>query len=391
MRHPFTVRYLGMTAISLLLSGCGIGSWLSGGESNIEPPAELTEFTPAATVAPVWSDDFGSAGDGKFLKLTPLLRDGTIYVSDQAGTVRAYETQSGRRLWEQRLNLPVSAGLGYGDGLLYAGTRKGQVVALQPDSGKPLWTGEVSSEILAPPAAEAGVVVVQAVDGKLFGLSAASGEALWSVERSEPPLSLRGTAAPIIVSGVALSGFASGKLAAVQLRDGRLLWETPVAQARGRSEIERLIDIDSPPVIVGQVLYAAAYQGKIVAVSLENGRVLWSRDLSTYSELDADGANLYLSDERGHVWALDLQSGATVWKQEKLQARSLSAPTVIGRHVAVGDFQGYVHWLAVDDGRFVARHQVRGGAARTKPVADRQTLFIATQGGVVSALQLKFP
>jgi outer membrane protein assembly factor BamB len=383
------IRRLTGILLILLLPGCGIGSWLAGGESNIEPPAPLSEFAPTAAVVARWSGDFGPAGGKRFVKLAPLLRHGTVYVSDETGVVRAYEAGGGALLWEQRLNLPVSAGLGEGEGLLLAGTRKGQVLALEPDRGKLLWAGEVSSEVLAPPAAAAGVVVIQSVDGRLSGLSAASGKPLWSLERSEPPLSMRGTAAPVIVSGVVLAGFASGKLAAVHLSDGRMLWETVVAPARGRSEIERLVDVDSPPLIIGSVLYAAAYQGKIVAISLENGRVLWSRDISTYNEMDADRSNLYVSDERGHVLALDLQSGATVWKQDKLQARGLSAPTVVGGAVAVGDFQGYAHWLAASDGSFRARHQVSGGAVRAKPAADRQTLYVATQGGGLAALELR--
>ena len=214
-----------------------------------------------------------------------------------------------------------------------------------------------------------------------------SGERLWSFERSEPALSLRGTSAPVTIAGVVLTGFASGKLAAIGLKDGRLLWEIPIAQPRGRSEIERLVDVDSAPLVVGKLLFAAAFQGKIVAVHLENGRILWSRDLSTYNELDADATQLYLTDEKGEVLALDLNTGATVWKQDKLRARFPSGPTVVGAQLAVGDFEGYVHWLARDDGRFIARHRA-SGAVRAKPAADKGRLYVSTQTGSLSALQV---
>lgn len=382
-------RFLIAIAGGLWLSGCGLGAWFGGGESNVEPPAPLPEFAAGRSVREVWAAEFGLAGGAQFLKLAPLAQNGMVYVVSQEGVARAFSAADGKMLWEQVLEVPVSSGLGEGDGLLFVGTRKGEVIALAPATGKLVWRARVSSEVLAPPSAQSGIVVVQAVDGRVLGLSAETGDMRWFLERNEPALSLRGTAAPLIMAGAVITGFANGKIAAIDLRSGRLLWETAVTEPRGRSEVERLVDVDSPPLVIGNVLYAAAYQGKIVAVSLENGRVLWSRDLSTYSELDADGANLYVSDERGHVHALNLQSGATAWTQEKLHARGLGAPVVVGRTVAVGDYQGFVHWLSVEDGRFVARHQVRGGPVRSKPAVAHQTLMVCSQGGVVSALQLE--
>lgn len=381
------MKRLSVAALALLLSGCGITSWFTGGESNVEPPTPLVELSPAATVTTLWSESVSSGSGKAVIKLTPVVSDGVIYISDGAGRVQAFDAASGKRLWETELKLPVTAGVGLGEGLVLVGSKKGHVVALARDSGKPLWTGALSSEILAPPAVAEGVVVVQAVDGRVSGLSATSGERLWSVERSEPPLSLRGTSAPVILAGVVLTGFASGKLAAIGLKDGRLIWEIPIAQARGRSEIERLVDVDSKPLVVGKVLFAAAFQGKIVAVNLENGRILWSRDVSTYNDLDADPSNLYLTDEKGEVLALDLNTGATVWKQDKLRARFPSAPTTVGPHLAMGDFDGYVHWLARDDGRFIARHRA-SGAVRVKPAADKGRLYVLSQTGALSALQV---
>jgi outer membrane protein assembly factor BamB len=381
------MKRLGVLLLVLLQSGCGITTWFTGGESNIEPPTPLIELSQPAGVATLWSESVGAGAGKLFIKLTPVAWDGAIYVSDSAGRAQAFEAVSGKRLWETELKLPVTAGIGYGEGLVLLGTRKGQVVALARDSGKQLWVGNVSSEILAPPTVSEGVVVVQSVDGRVSGLAAASGERLWLLDRSEPPLSLRGTSAPVTVAGVVLTGFASGKLAAIGLKDGRLIWEIPVTQARGRSEIERLVDVDSAPLVIGKVLYAAAYQGKIVAVNLESGRILWSRDLSTYNEMDADHANLYITDEKGEVLALDLNTGATVWKQDKLRARFPSAPSAVGTLLAVGDFEGYVHWLARDDGRFIARHRA-SGAVRAKPAVEKDRLFVSTQTGSLSALRV---
>lgn len=367
----------------LWLGGCG----LFGGGADLDPPADLVDFEPAARIEELWSRDVGTGPDREFLRLAPALRRDVLYVSDLRGRVQAMAAADGKRLWERDLKLEVTAGVGFGDDLVLVGTRKGVVVALDKNTGREQWRAQAASEILAPPAAEAGITVAQSADGKLTAFSSAAGKRLWTFERSEPALSLRGTAAPTIVSDAVLTGFASGKLAAVGLRDGRVLWEIPVAQPQGRSEIERLVDVDGPVLLAGRLLLSAAYQGKIVAVNLENGRLLWSRDISTYAALAADGGNVYVSDTRGHVYALDLSTGATVWKQDKLQNRRVTAPAVVGPAVAVGDFEGYVHWLARDDGRFLARERAARSPILAAPLADGATLYVSAQNGALAALR----
>jgi outer membrane protein assembly factor BamB len=366
-----------------VLGGCG----LFGGGSTVEPPAELVDFEPVARIEELWSIDSGKGPDRMFLRLAPALERDVLYVTDARGRVQALAADSGKPLWERRLNLGVTSGVGVGDGLVLVGTGKGMVVALDKNTGNEQWRAQATSEILAPPAAESGVTVAQSDDGKITGFASATGKRLWVFERSEPALSLRGTASPTMVGDAVLTGFGSGKLAAIGLRDGRALWEIPVAQPQGRSEIERLVDVDVPVLLAGRTLLSAAYQGKIVAVSLENGRLLWSRDISTYSALGADGGNVYVSDDRGQVYALDMRSGATVWKQDKLHGRRPGAPALVGPAVAVGDFEGYVHWLSREDGRFLARERVARDPILVAPLADGATVYVLAQNGVLSALR----
>lgn len=373
----------GPLALVLALGGC---SWFGG--TDVEPPAVLVNFEPSVSIKEIWSVNIGTGSDRQFLRLGPVRHGDTIYTVDVKGRVRALAQQDGKERWRTDLGLQITGGAGFGDDLVLVASRKGVVVALDKDKGRELWRAQVASEVLAPPAADAGVVVVQSVDGKLTGLESATGKRLWIVDRSEPALSLRGTATPVILSDAVLTGFGSGKIVAVNLKNGRLLWETPVAQPQGRSEIERLIDVDIPVLVSDRTLLAAAYQGKIVAVNLESGRLLWSRDISTYSALAADSSNVYVSDARGNVYALDLQSGSTVWKQDKLALRRLSAPTVTGNAVAVADFEGYVHWLAREDGRFLARERAARAAVLTAPIADGSTLYVNTQNGYLAALRL---
>jgi outer membrane protein assembly factor BamB len=373
-------------ALAASLSAC---SWLRGGDSNIAPPAELVAIAQPAAVDSVWSRDLGAGAGKRYLKLDAGMQDTAIYASDRKGHVYALEKESGRIRWDNKLKLDISAGVGVGDGLVLVGNSKGELIALSRDTGKQQWVANLTSEILARPAVDLGTVIAQTVDGKVFALDAADGKQLWRQERNEPALSLRGTSAPLAVGGIVLTGFASGKLSAFQLKDGHMLWEIPVAEPHGRSEIERLVDVDVQPLVVGTHMYAAAYQGKMIAFDLQNGRILWSRDVSTYSGLDADATNIYVTDEKDTVMALDMNTGATVWKQEQLHGRQLSAPTVSGEAVAVGDFEGYVHWLARADGRFLARSRPSRAAILSKPVADADHLYVYGQDGRLSAVRLR--
>jgi len=370
--------------MALSLVACG------GNKPVREPPAPLPEFAAAGQVQELWSAGVGGGAGPRPAKLAPQLEGEVLYVSDARGRVSALAADSGRRLWSTDLNLDVSGAVGAGSGVVVVGTRKGQVVALHREDGKQAWSTTVSSAVLAPPLVHDGVVVVQTVDGKLAGLAAADGKRLWIYERSEPALSLLGTAAPVAVAEYVLTGFASGKIVALLIRDGKPLWEFTVSQPRGRNEVERLVDVDAPLLIVRDTLYAASYQGKLIAVDLRaGGRLLWTRDVSTYTGLDADSRNVYLSDANGHVLAFDQATGASVWKQDKLRGRELSAPTYVNGHVVVGDYQGYLHWLSAEDGRFVARNRVGGNGLAARGQVSAGKLYVLNRDGHLAALQLR--
>lgn len=382
-------RFLLATLCAVLLTGCGIGRWFTGGESNLEQPAELNALKDPVRVERRWAADVGAGLERGYLLLSPVLQNDVLYVADARGRVSAYGAGDGKRIWRVELDQPVSAGTGYGEGLVLLGTKNGDVIALERESGKQKWLSRVSSEVLAPPRIHSGVVLVQTVDGKLSGLDARDGRLIWTLERSVPALSLRGTGSPVAVGGVGvvLAGFASGRLLAANLRDGRLLWEAPIAEPHGRNEIERMVDVDAPPLVVGKVAYAAAYQGKVVAINLESGQLLWSKDVSTYSAMDHDRRNLYLVDEKGHVYALDLDTGAQAWRQEGLRGRAPSAPAATATHVVVGDFEGYVHWLDKADGSLVGRYKMSSEAIKAKPAADGDGVYVLDQDANLAALQ----
>jgi len=376
------IARLGILSVILLLAAC------AGSESRLqrETPTPLAELKNAAPVRSHWSTSIGAGAGPENFVLSPAAEGNVVYAVDNRGLVVATNVRRGNELWRVSLDLPVTAGPGVGDGLVVVGTRKGEVIALEAATGKRRWNAKVTSEVLAPPAVHSGYVVVQSVDGRIAGFMAADGKPQWVYARSEPPLSVYGTSRPVILGNYVLSGFASGRAVAVGLRDGRLLWEYPVAEPRGRNEIERLVDVDAPVLVVRNLLYAAAYQGKIVAVDLRNGKAVWTRELSVHTGMAADDRYLYLTTEHGEVAALDLNTGASVWKQDKLKYRQVTGPAVAGAHVVVADSEGYVHWLSARDGRLTGRHRLGSSSIRTNPINVQNTFVVLNQGGQLAGL-----
>lgn len=375
-------RFLPLTVVALLAACAGSESRLQR-----ETPTALTELSQSAPIRSLWSLSVGAGAGPENFVLSPASEGETIVATDNRGLVIAINARNGSERWRTSLDLPVTAGPGIGEKLVVVGTRKGQVVALEADTGKQRWTATVSSEVLSAPVIHAGYVIVQSVDGRISGFASSDGKPQWSYTRTEPALSVYGTSRPVVVENFVLTGFASGRAVALNLRDGRLMWEFPVTEPRGRNEIERLVDVDAPVLVVRTLLYAAAYQGKVVAIDMRNGRPAWSRDLSVHTGMVADERHLYVTTDQGEVLALDLSTGASVWRQDKLKFRQVTGPSVIGAQVAVADAEGYVHWLSADDGRFVGRYRLGSSSIRANPITVTDALVVLNQGGELSALR----
>ncbi|MGH8623206.1 MAG: outer membrane protein assembly factor BamB, partial [Burkholderiales bacterium] len=332
--------------IAVHLHGCGLGTYVSdfmAGEENTTPPAPLTEFEPTTEVEELWSVDIGAGTDEHYLKLAPAVAGETVFIADRDGEVYAVDINSGDTLWERDTGAPVSGGAGIAEEMVLLGTQDGEVLALSRSDGALRWTASVSSEVLSPPAGEEGIVVARTVDGKLFGIDAANGKRLWTYDRQVPVLTLRGTSAPIVVAGLCIAGFDSGALVALEIATGKVAWEIQIAQPRGRSDLERMVDVDADLLVFRDTLYVATYRGRVAAVSIESGRVEWDQEHSSYAGMGVDADNLYLSDDESIVWALDRFSGSSVWRQKKLRGRAATAPASVGDYVVVGDLEGYLH------------------------------------------------
>lgn len=337
----------------LLLAGC------TSSIDPLEPPAELTTIvSPQLDVTHHWVQQLGKGSGKQYLKLAPYVDGERVFAANHTGLVEAFAGNDGSRLWQVALGSVINAGPGDGDELLLFGG-DAEVIALSKSDGQVVWRTPVSSEVLSIPQRQENVVVAHCVDGNVVALDAKSGERLWQHRESVPTLSLRGSSDPYLLSDAALIGTANGKVIALSMRDGHLIWDTVIAEARGRTELERMVDVDAEMAVSDGVVYASSYQGNLAAIALATGRMLWNRDIASSSGITLDREYLYVTDINGDIWSLSRRNGGTMWKQDILHRRSLSAPVQQGKYLIVGDFDGYLHWLDKQDGTLVARKRVQ--------------------------------
>ncbi len=377
-------RFLGLMVVAFVTAGCTGG----GGLPVTEPPAELTDVDATLEVHELWSTDAGAGVGERYLRMGPLVDGDAIYTADAEGLVSAFERESGKRLWETSLEAGLSGGPGEGgDAILLGGDA--EVFAVAKSDGSRLWRAPVSSEVLAPPVRRGDIVLVRTVDGNLFGIDAATGEQRWTYNQPVPTLSLRGIGAPAFFNGYAVAGFANGRLVALDLQNGAPVWGAAVAIPRGRTELERMVDVDAAPVIREGVAHVAAYQGRVATLSLRNGQLLWTRDIPSHKPVGVTEDAVLVTDDSSDVWALARYNGGTLWRNEKLHARRLTAPAPQGDYLVVGDLDGYLHWLSQEDGSIVARANVSGDPILAAPIVEGDQVYVVDTGGRLVAFRVQ--
>jgi len=378
-------RFFVVSATLLLLNGCGIFA----GKDNSEPPSPLPKFTPTVSLNTVWSKNIGGDSDNFYLKLTPALVDETVYVSNDKGIVYALDALTGAQRWQHDTNETITGSIGADDTTVLLGLQTGDVIALSAENGTPLWRVHLSSEILVAPQISGDTVIVRSVDGKIFGLESATGETRWVYERDVPVLSLRGNSTPMIVDDEVFIGLDNGKLAVLDLQTGNPKWESRISVIKGRSDVERMVDIDGKLSHDEHSIYVSSYQGNTAGVERYSGDVLWREELSSYVGSAVDYGSLYLVGSNDTLYALNKEIGSTKWKYTGLKQRKLTAPSIINQYVVTGDYEGYVHWFDANEGLPVARTRVGSAPLRAAPLVlnDNLVLIYGSQGQLV-ALQV---
>jgi outer membrane protein assembly factor BamB len=381
VNHPRLLRILAVSALAALAAACASKS------KHSEKPAQLTDFESTVKVERVWSADVGSSAPKLRLGLSLAVDGEAVFAANHDGRVFAYSQASGKLLWNTATKLELTGGPGAGEGLVVVGASHGNIVALDAATGAVKWKSYVNSEILAAPVISKQVVVLRAVDGQVVALRAGDGTQMWSSEQQPPRLSLRGTARPTIVGDLVLCGFDNGRLLALQLANGGTVWDVVIAPSSGKTELERLNDIDSQIVVQGKDVYVVTFQGKVARVDLETGETQWSRDASSYSGLAADADGIYISTSDGSLLKLGNRNSLEQWKQTSLSHRRLSPPVLMGDLVAVGDLDGYVHFFNRATGDPTARVHVLSERVTAAPVLVGETLFVLDASGHIAALR----
>ena len=373
-------------AALLLLNGCSwIKSW--GDDDDADAPAELVEFEPTLKVGKVWSTDIGKGLDKAGRQLRPAYSSGSLYAADYNGLLMAIDADSGRKQWEIKTKLPFTGGPGISGNLLLMGTQDGEVFAFDASTGTQLWSATVTSEVLAAPAEGDGIVVVRCIDGRVFGLDADTGQRIWIYDHNVPLLTLRGNAPLLLRAGVVFVGYDGGQVVALRHDDGTLMWEQTLVTTEGRTELERLSDIDGQLVFIASDLLVSSYKNRLASLAADSGRLLWFKDISSATGVTVDRINLTLSDKDGNVWLLDRRNGAESWKHNQLLRRGLTRPVIYGSFVVVGDEEGYLHWIKISDGQFAAREKVGGKGFSGPPLVVGNTLYVMTKKGKLIAFR----
>ncbi len=389
----FLIALTGCTAIDTINESIdGITNYFKGGEDNSDPPAVLIEYPPELKIEELWSESVGVGADEQSLKLLPVKGFGKLLVADREGLVQARDLMTGKIIWKVDTDIHYSAGPGVGVGTVVLGSSDADVVALNSENGQQLWRSKVSSEVLSVPVVANGIVIVRTTDGEIIALNEKTGAKLWNYEHNSPALSVRGIGTPIIADGNIIEGYDNGKLMALRLSDGKYVWETSMAIPKGRSEVERLVDLDIDPIDISGIIFIASYRGGAAAISDSDGDVLWRNEaISSYTGMSYDSRHLYISDTTDDVWQLEQQTGASLWKQKELHQRKLTAPVVYGNYVVVCDFEGYAHWLSKVDGRQLGRVKISDSAIDARPLIVDNVVYVYAKDGTLAALRIRTP
>lgn len=410
-----TARIVVLGCVVLLLAGCigplsGLNRFNpfsntkpSAGDTETGGPAELVDFVPEVVFDRVWSRKIGRGLGKKYIEITPAIVAERVLVADAYGTVMALNRFDGNLIWRTRVGRPdrkglfdlnnrsdpsfVAGGIGIGEGLMFLGTVRGDIIALDIGDGKEIWRTQLSGEILAPAVADEDIVAVQTSDGKLYALEVANGDVRWVFDTQDPILTLRGTGSPVIDRGHVFAGFANGLVASVEIASGYPAWEQRVALPEGTSELERMVDVDGRPLVLERAVYAVSHQGKLRALSIADGTILWEKDEPSHHSLAEGYDLLFVVRDDDVVVAAEQNGGNEVWRQEGLFKRVLSDPLAYSNYIVMGDEKGYVHVLAQSDGRMLGRHKL-GKSLRSPMIEEAGIVYAMNRKGTLAALRI---
>jgi outer membrane protein assembly factor BamB len=384
------LRWIGLF-VFLMIQGCTYldDYWL--GKDNTAVPGSLPPLASnTITWTPCWTVSLGKSvkKQDAYLRLKPAIDGSMIYVANHQGLVKAVNKTTGEVLWSKQQTQKLVSGPAVGAKNLVFSTDNAGISVLSKSDGHELWHGSVSSEVLSLPLIVDDQVIVKTVDGHLYAFNRRTGEKQWVIDHGAPSLVLRASSSPVLYNHMVLVGFSDGKLDAIDLETGRVIWQRSMGYASGASDVERLADISSDPLVRGDVVYLASYQGYMVAMSLRQGQFNWNKPVSTYRNLAIDSGALYMTDAEDILWSMNRSNGHVRWKQPALTARGVTEPVLMGRRLLVGDKTGFLHLIDVKHGDFVARHAL-GSSIIVGPLVSDNHIYVITASGQLQCFSIK--
>ncbi len=377
-------RLIGLIAAAPLLASCG----LFGDKDEDLEPKELVKITQTLKIKRLWAAKLG--GNSEFLRvsLRPVGDGKRIYAAGYDGDVAAFDPATGKQIWRVKLKTKLSAGPGVGEDRVVVVARDGVAIVLDAATGSEYWRTGLDGESLARPLIKGESIVLQTIDNRMRAISVYEGRQQWTLEQSTPSLTMRGSADPVVVGNTVIGGFDNGRLIAVDIDTGDVVWDSLLAPPKGRSDLDRLSDIDGSIAVVGQDVYACGYQGRLASIAAESGQVLWSREVSSHVGVSADWSSLYTTSEDGEIVAMAKRDGVESWRNNDLLRREPTLPVPFHTAVAVGDFEGYVHFFSNLNGTPVARMKLGGSAISNAPVAVANRLYVQNDSGMLAAYEV---
>lgn len=400
----FSIRkVIGVLLIACVLTSCGdynftkfkdsqsLSSFINREIAEIEDSGVLSDsYRSKISVEEIWSKRIGKGAENLYLKLTPAVIGGYLFVADQYGKLIATDISTGEPIWQiHDKNVNYTSGAGGGDGMVLIGTGDGRVIARDVQTGNLKWVAKVSSEILSAPTAFNQITVVRTGDGNIFGLDSGTGKEIWNYDRTVPSLTLRGNAPPVIGGDRVFAGFDNGRFVALDLKSGQSLWDSPLAIPSGRSDLDRMVDVDSAPIVQKNTIFVASFHGGVSAISSIDGRILWTREISSYAGIALGGRYVYVTDDEGSIWALNAETGASVWKKDELKERYPTAPAYYNGYVVVCDSEGYTLWMNAQTGEFVYKSRLDKSRIIARSLRAADSLISYSSNGRVVAMRLK--
>ena len=401
-KNEFFKHFFNSTTLAALLLSASLFSCSSIDDEDPDTlVAELTDINSAFDTEVLWQTSVGDGVEDYFSRIKPMVAYDKVFSASRAGDVVAFDVATGKKVWQvdlseqdnqssfwsSRAPALIAGGPIAGSNKVFLGSESGKVFALNAQTGELVWQANIKGEVISPPAIDSGILVVNSASGIMMGFDADTGDVLWEIEQDVPALTLRGISAPVIASGGVLIGTGKGELSVYILEKGQQGWVTEVGEASGSTELERVIDVDSAPVVFGDKVYAISARGNLVAIELKSGRILWKRQYSSHRQLSVYRNNIFITNTQGHIYALNRLNGIEQWSNLGLTNRNVTGPVIVDNYVVVGDYEGYLHWISQDTGEIVARHEVDSSGIHSTPTVADGIIYTQARDGTLQAIR----